>query len=86
LSGVRAKVVCGLPKEVEEDLDKFLSSQPLRVLHVGQSESQDRITVTLLFEPIEADLVLRPESLRCMTEEPREQSPGAPAREGGEGS
>ena len=46
-----AFVVRGLAKEVEEELNKFLASHPgLRVLQLGQSESGDHISVTLLVE------------------------------------
>ena len=43
---LRSCVVRGLPKEVQEELDKFLESRPAaRVLHMGQSESGDHISV-----------------------------------------
>ncbi|HTY19456.1 MAG TPA: hypothetical protein VMH82_17150 [Myxococcota bacterium] len=48
---LRAVVVRGLAKEVEEDLNKFLAARPgVTVVHMGQSESGDHITVTLLVE------------------------------------
>jgi hypothetical protein len=43
-------VVRGLAKEVEEDLNKFLSTHPVRVVHMAQSESANHVTVTLLYE------------------------------------
>jgi len=44
-------VVRGLAKEVEEELNKFLAARPgVVIVHMGQSESGDHITVTLLFE------------------------------------
>jgi hypothetical protein len=45
-------VVRGLPKEVEEELNKFLASHTVRVLHMVQSESANHVTVTLLYEPL----------------------------------
>lgn len=56
---VRCKVVRGLVKEVEEEINKFLSSHPVRVLHLAQSETQDHITVTLLFEEPEIEGLAR---------------------------
>lgn len=48
---LRSCVVRGLPKEVEEELDKFLEANPgARVQHMGQSESGDHISVTLIIE------------------------------------
>ena len=48
---VRSFVVRGLPKEVQEELDKFLESRPTaRVVHLGQSESGDHISVTLIVD------------------------------------
>ena len=47
---LRAFVVRGLAKEVEEDLNKFLTSQEVRILHMAQSESGDHISITLIVE------------------------------------
>jgi hypothetical protein len=47
---MRCMVVRGLVKEVEEEINKFLSTHLVRVLHIAQSETRDRICVTLLFE------------------------------------
>lgn len=48
---LRSFVVRGLPMEVQEELDKFLSAQPdVRVVHMGQSESGDHISVTLIVD------------------------------------
>lgn len=46
----RCLVVRGLVKEVEEQLNQFLSEHPVRVLHIAQSESLDHVTVTVVFE------------------------------------
>lgn len=48
---VRAFVVRGLAKEVEESLNKILAaSPPLQIVRLVQSESSDHITVTLLVD------------------------------------
>lgn len=52
MTQLRCLVVRGLPKEVEEEINKFLSTTLVRVDYVSQSESGDHITVTLLYEPI----------------------------------
>ncbi len=41
----------------EEDINKFLSTHEIRVLHMAQSESGDFISVTLIFD--EAELQVR---------------------------
>jgi hypothetical protein len=51
---LRARVFRGLVKEAEEDINKFLSTHEVRVLHMAQSESGDHISVTLIFEEPEA--------------------------------
>ena len=51
---MRARVFRGLVMEVEEDINKFLSSREVRLLHMAQSESADHISVTLLFDDPEA--------------------------------
>ncbi len=47
---LRCRVFRGLVKEAEEDINKFLSSREVNVLHMSQSESGDHISVTLIFE------------------------------------
>ena len=48
---LRCIVVRGLVKEVEEEINKFLSSHhPVRVLHMTQSETGNHISITLIFE------------------------------------
>lgn len=47
---LRCKVVRGLPKEVEEELNKFLSTNEIRVLHMSQSETGNHISITLIIE------------------------------------
>ena len=51
---LRARIFRGLVKEAEEDVNKFLSTHELRLLHMAQSESGDHISVTLIFEEPEA--------------------------------
>ncbi len=52
MTQLQCLVIRGLPKEVEEELNKFLSTHLVRVVHVLQSESGDHVTLTLLYEPI----------------------------------
>jgi hypothetical protein len=48
---LRAFVVRGLAKEVEEALNKLLAGRsPVQLVQIGQSESGDHITVTLVFD------------------------------------
>jgi hypothetical protein len=47
---LRCIVVRGLVKEVEEELNKFLSDNDVRVLHMAQSETGDHLSVTLVVE------------------------------------
>jgi hypothetical protein len=51
---LRARVFRGLVKEAEEDINKFLSTHQVRLLHMAQSESGDHVSVTLIFEEPEA--------------------------------
>jgi hypothetical protein len=52
---LRCMVRRGIAKELEEEINKFLSSGPVRVLHMAQSESSDHMSVTLIFEDPEGD-------------------------------
>ncbi len=54
---LRCHIFRGLVKEAEEDLNEFLSTHKIRVLHMAQSESGDFISVTLIFD--EAELQVR---------------------------
>jgi hypothetical protein len=47
---IRSLVVRGLVKEVEEELNKFLTTHDVQVLHMAQSETGDHISVTLIFD------------------------------------
>lgn len=50
---VRCLVVRGLVKEVEEEINKFLSTQAVHVLHMTQSEHGEYVTVTLLYDELD---------------------------------
>jgi hypothetical protein len=45
------RVFRGLVKEVEEEINHFLSTENIRVRQLAQSETGDHITVTLIVEP-----------------------------------
>ena len=47
---LRCVVVRGLVKEVEEELNKFLATHEVRVLHMAQSETGDHISITLIVD------------------------------------
>lgn len=52
--GLRCVVVRGLVKEVEEEINKFLSTHEVRVLHMAQSETGDHISITLIVDEFHA--------------------------------
>ncbi len=47
------RVFRGLVKEVEEEINRFLSTASARVLQLAQSETGDHITVSLIVDPAE---------------------------------
>ena len=47
---LRCLVVRGLVKEVEEDVNKFLASRDVNVLHMAQSEHGEYLSLTLIYE------------------------------------
>jgi hypothetical protein len=47
------RVFRGLVKEVEEEINHFLSTSNVRLLQMAQSETGDHITVTLIVDPVE---------------------------------
>ena len=53
---VRCRVFRGLPKELEEDVNKFLEAMPCQIVHVVQSESENHVTLTLLYELVRPEL------------------------------
>jgi hypothetical protein len=51
---LRCLVFRGLVKEAEEEINKYLSTHEVRVLHMAQSETGDHISVTLIVEEPES--------------------------------
>ena len=49
MSQLRCTVFRGLPKELEEEVNKFLESTPAEIQHVLQSESGDHVTLTIFY-------------------------------------
>ncbi len=47
---LRCRVFRGLVKEVEEEIDKFLATAPVQLVHVTQSETGNHITITIIFD------------------------------------
>jgi hypothetical protein len=47
---LRCLVFRGLVKEAEEEINKYLSTHEVRVLHMAQSETGDHISVTILVD------------------------------------
>ena len=47
---MRCLVFRGLVKEAEEEINKYLSTHEVRVLHMAQSETGDHISVTILVD------------------------------------
>jgi hypothetical protein len=47
---LRCCVFRGLVKEAEEEINKYLSTHEVRVLHMAQSETGDHISVTLIVD------------------------------------
>jgi hypothetical protein len=53
MTHLRCAVFHALPKELEEDVNKFLASRPCTVHHIVQSESANHISITIFYEPDE---------------------------------
>ena len=51
--GANGRVFRGLVKEVEEEINRLLSTANGRVLQMAQGEAGDHITVTLIVDPAE---------------------------------
>ncbi len=49
---MRCLVARGLVKEVEEEINKFLATHDVNVLHMAQSESGEYLSITLIFEEL----------------------------------
>ena len=56
MQSLRCHVFRGLPKELEEEVNKFLESTPCQISHVVQSESQNHVTLTMFYELIRHEL------------------------------
>ena len=51
--GSSCRVFRGLVKEVEEEINRFLSTANVRVQQLAQSETGDHITVTVIIDSTE---------------------------------
>ncbi len=58
---LRCLLFRGLVKEAEEEINKYLSTHEVRVLHMAQSETGDHISITLVVE--EPEPLLREEGI-----------------------
>ena len=47
---IRCRIFRGLVMEAEEDINKFLAAQEVRVLHLAQSESGNHSSVTMIVD------------------------------------
>ncbi len=47
---LRCLVVRGLVKEVEEEINKFLSTHEVNVIHMAQSENGEYLSISLIFD------------------------------------
>jgi len=56
MQSLRCHVFRGLPKELEEEVNKFLESTPCQIQHVVQSESENHVTLTMLYELVRHEL------------------------------
>jgi hypothetical protein len=56
MQSLRCHVFRGLPKELEEEVNKFLEVTPCHVHHVVQSESANHVTLTLFYELVPSPL------------------------------
>ena len=48
---LRCVVFRALPKELEEEVNKFLEAHPGTIQMVTQSESEDHLSLTIFYEP-----------------------------------
>ena len=49
MSTLQCVVMRGLPKELEEQVNKFLATTPCTIEHVLQSESGDHLSLTIFY-------------------------------------
>jgi hypothetical protein len=55
MMALRCLVVRGLVKEVEEDINKFLATHDVNVIHMTQSEHGEYLSLTLLYDELTRD-------------------------------
>jgi hypothetical protein len=51
MNTLQCVVLRGLPKELEEQVNKFLATTPCTIEHVLQSESGDHVSLTIFYTP-----------------------------------
>lgn len=56
MQSLRCHVFRGLPKELEEEVNKFLEATPCQIQHVVQSESENHVTLTMLYALVRHEL------------------------------
>ena len=56
MQSLRCHVFRGLPKELEEEVNKFLESMSCQIQHVVQSESENHVTLTMFYELVRHEL------------------------------
>lgn len=56
MQSLRCHVFRGLPKELEEEVNKFLEATPCQVQHVVQSESENHVTLTMFYVLVRHEL------------------------------
>lgn len=49
MNELRCVVFRGLPKELEEQVNKFLATTPCEIVHVLQSEAAGHVSLTILY-------------------------------------
>ena len=49
---MRCLVARGLVKEVEEEINKFLETHDVNVLHMAQSENGEYLSISLIYEEL----------------------------------
>jgi RNA-binding protein YhbY len=49
---LRCLVVRGLVKEVEEEINKFLGTHEVVVLHMAQSEHGEYLSITMIYDEV----------------------------------
>jgi len=52
MKSLRCMVFRGLPKELEEEVNKFLEVTPCHVAFITQSESGNHVSLTIFYEPL----------------------------------